>query len=45
MARCTHFKPPGKSRLNLRKFKHEKSFFAVGLVRVYGSPSFAQLWD
>jgi hypothetical protein len=44
-APCTYFKPRGKSRFNLRKSKHEKSFFAVGLVRVYGSPSFAQMWD
>jgi hypothetical protein len=35
----------GISRMNLLESKHEKSFFAVRLVPVYGSPSFAQMWD
>jgi hypothetical protein len=39
------FKPPGKSKSNLRNSQHEKSFFAGRLGWVYGSPSFAPMWD
>jgi hypothetical protein len=35
----------GISPMNLLESKHEKSFFAGRLPWVYGSPSFAQMWD